>query len=197
MRGKILILVLLVCIFYSSKATADELYGFLAMRCIPELNYFDVSPIWASNVGKFLSKDKDREKLSKDYNIFEENRGGEYICPLDSGTVAIEFVRNPPGSSGMCGGSPQTTISISQNNRLLVRNVVFNDGCFSASVERVAFQDSTLLISMHARRGHMELPSVFNESINVEYERLKIPVTQEYIDRRSSELKNEYIKRNH
>lgn len=132
--------ILLIAVVFSKNSYADFDYQFLRVACIPETGFLDISHQFIHNTAIDAS-------VKNVYQIFEKN--GFYIphkldikCKLSEGEYRI-VTSQAEIYGGMCGATPEISLSLYRNDKLMIKNLVFGYSCFNnPSVNQIYIQDS-------------------------------------------------------
>jgi len=134
--------IFIIVILFSEKSFSDFDYQFLRIACIPETGFLDISHQFIHNTAIDLP-------IKNVYQSFEKS-GFYSPHKLDikckfSGSEYRIVTTQPEIYSGMCGATPEITLSLYRNNKLMIEKIVFGYSCFNnPSIDHIYIQDSNL-----------------------------------------------------
>lgn len=123
-------LVPLLFISICKPVLADWTEDLARITCIPEARYFaiDYKPLSSNTVSASGLRGKQFWNVWRKHGYYEAS-GLDYKCSLPDGKYKISSTRAAMRLSGMCGAAPRITLSISRNDVIILKNVIFGDDC--------------------------------------------------------------------
>lgn len=135
MKTSKLLSIAFIFFLFPGTASADWSMDFVRITCIPEARYFrfDFTPVSGSAV--LLEAQFDEIKRKQKLQAWEKQGYYEatnlnYECSLPESTYKITATQPPARERGMCGGTPQITLSLIRNGTPILDKVIFGDDCF-------------------------------------------------------------------
>ena len=192
---RITFLIILGCFFVltSTNCWADTRHKYLQTKCIPELNFFELSATKIFNI-KYENID-----IPKNYGLIPESEG-QYECDLGQEKITIKHRSSKARTKGQCAVGTRSFIDIFLNETLVAKNIYFHDDCFSAGTIKISFQsiikDGTIAFEMHPGRSHYGPKQIVSDRVILDLKnntfhsnmRHDLPITMKYIRDRSKQL---------
>jgi len=129
-------LLLIVLITHVAKpARADELYKFVQVQCIPELNYFLFRSFDIYNIGDFPAfKPKQNQdsyqRLEKQFGVYPLSAIVNGIkCELELHTIELGGSYSPGRELGYCGGVEDAGVWVKLDGKEVLKDLPTHGGC--------------------------------------------------------------------
>lgn len=105
----------------SQVAKADYTIDFLRISCVPEAGFFDIDY-------RGLENDTAQATSSKVWakHGYYSPSNLNYQCSIPGATYKVRATQQP-WSSGRCGASPDIYLTVSRNNKVIIKHVVFGE----------------------------------------------------------------------